>query len=314
MRGIVAKLATFALLAGCGLARTGLLAGGGPSGAPDAATPPPPPIGPGDASSLVGDDAGLPGDDAGSASDAVVVTVVDASDAAEDSCPPPSSDAAVSVVTATSTAPTIDGDLSDWGCGPWTLLSQENAAYARQSGQDVSAQFALRWDSAGLYFGAHVVVPTVRGDDPANPYNNDAVEIYLSGDSPLTGDYDPASHQFIVDWKNLAVDYGPLYYPPGKPAPNPPQFQWKAKTVADGWQVEVAISWPALLSGKAPASGGSIGFDLQLDDGDGTALDTQVLAGLAPHAAACGCKACCCGKSPDFPNCDTLTFGRVTLE
>ena len=319
MRGTVAKVATLGVLAGCGLARSGLLAGSDvPGDNPDASTTSPPPpdattsgIGPG-ADASPGADAGAPSDDAPSAPD--VATSLDAGDASEAACPPPSSDAAVSVATAAATAPTIDGDLSDWGCGPWTELSQANAAYARQSGQDVSAQFALRWDAAGLYVAAHVVVPTVHGSDPVNPYNNDAVEIYVSGDAPLTGDYDPTSHQFIVDWKNLAVDYGSVHYPPSQPTPNPPQFKWMAKTVADGWQVEIAIAWPALGKGKAPTSGGSVGFDLQLDDGDGTALDTQVIAELAPHAAACGCKACCCGQTPDFPNCDTLTFATVALQ
>ena len=319
MWGTVAKLATFGLVAGCGLAVSGLLDPNDPAaGGPDGSTPYPGLLDatgavttPGSDGGTAGpEDAGAPEDDAPSSADASVPD--DAADASEGgACPSPSADAAVSLVAPIAPAPTIDGDLTDWGCGPWTALTQTNAAYAMQNGQSVSAQFAVRWDAANFYFAAHVAVPLVRGDDGTNPYNNDAVEIYLSA-PPVNGDYDATTHQYIVDWKNLAVDYGPVHSPPNRPAPSPPHFTSQTKKVADGWQVEVAIGWPAVM--KKPASGAAVAFDVQLDDGDGTALDTRVIETLAPHSAACGCKSCCCGQANDFPNCDTLTFVTVTLE
>jgi hypothetical protein len=327
MRGTVAKLATAAtlgLLAGCALATSGLLAptAGDPGGA-DASTPAPsttdattgsvPP--PGTDGSITGD-GGTPSDDAPATSSADA-SAEDATSTTDAACPAAAQDAAVSVVTSIAPPPKIDGDLSDWGCGPWTTLDTANAAYTLQNGQALAGVFAVRWDSAALYFAAHIVVATLQGSDGTNPYNNDAVEIYVSGDSPLTGDYDATSHQYIIDWHNLAVDYGSLHYPPNQPSTSPKSFTSQTKQVADGWQIEAAIAWPALVKGKAPTSGAKLALDVAFDDGDGTELKSQLVETLATHSLTCGCQSCCCGEvspSPDMPNCDTLCFAGVTLQ
>ena len=177
-------------------------------------------------------------------------------------------------------------------------------------GQTLSGQYAVRWDATNLYVAAHIVVPTLEGDNTTSPYDNDAIELYASGDAPRTGDYDTHAHQYIVDWHNLAVDYGSNR----KATPNPPNFASQVRIVADGWQIEAAIGWQALVTASPPPAATSIGLDIQFDDGDGTSIKKAVLAMIAPHPSACGCAACCCGQALDLPDCDTLCFGGVTLE
>ncbi len=309
-------MATSGLLAGCGLAQNGLLEIGADGGGTDSSSKTDAPdatvaeAGPPADASLPGDanvpDGSVTPDDAASIADA---------GPADSACPSPSNDAAVSVITSIAAPPTIDGNLTDWGCGPWIELNDSNAAYTRVDGQTISGEFAVRWDANNVYVGAHIVVPTLQGTNTTEPYVNDAFEIYLSGDSPLTGDYDKLSHQYIVDWHNLVVDYGPSNYGSMEAVTSPPSFTSAVMVVSGGWQVEAAIGWSALEdNSKAPGTGASIGVDVELDDGDGVTLNTQVLAILAAHSSTCGCKTCCCGEATDYPNCDTLCFGGATLQ
>ena len=107
----------------------------------------------------------------------------------------------------------IDGDLSDWGCPKFASLTPSNAAKVlpRTSGATVTVtgEFAIRWDATSLYFAVRVTDGNVGGNNATDPYLNDAVEIYLAGDTTLTGDYTNIDHQYVVDYKNLRTDYGP---------------------------------------------------------------------------------------------------------
>jgi hypothetical protein len=316
--GAVAIVATLALVSGCGLEISGLgAAADGDAGT----TKPPPPDATvpattgGDASSLP-DDAGASSADAPTTNDATTTTDA-GTDAADAACPPPSTDASLSIATQIAPPPVIDGNLTDWGCGPWIDLNDTNAATVLQNGQTISGQYAVRWDPMNVYVAAHIVVPTLMGTNAADPYENDAIEIYITGDSAPTGDYDRSSHQYVVDWHDDVVDYGPLEYPPNQADTSPKNFTSQVKVVPGGWQVEAAIGWQALVNGKAPTAGATIAFDVAFDDGNGTALLTQLMAIVAPHSISCGCQSCCCGEvspDPDAPNCDTLCFGSLTLQ
>jgi hypothetical protein len=322
MRGIVAialsvVVATTSSLVGCGLDRSGLEAPGRDAGGVDgAATTTPVDATVPEASTTM--DASSPeaasSDDATSTND---TGAADASDGAADAaCPSPDPDASVTVVTKITPAPTIDGNLSDWGCIGWTALNDKNAAYVLENGQKISGTYAVRWDPMNIYVAAHIVVPTLMGTNATEPYVNDAIELYLTGDNPPTGDYDMQSHQYVVDWHDTIVDYDYGLNPSSKT--NPPHVNAKTLVVSDGWQIEAAVGWQALLMGGGPgfASGNTIALDIAFDDGDGTTLKTQLMAMIAPHSSACGCTNCCCGggPNPDMPNCDTLCFGSVTLQ
>src|SRR5262249_4348423 len=131
-----------------------------------------------------------------------------------------------------------------------------------------SADVALRWDHDAIYVAVHVVDPDVTGADTIDPYKNDCVELYVTGESAPSGDYDGSSHQLIVDWKGLAVDYGPAHTG-NPPANNPAHFTAQTKKAPDGWNLEAAIGWQ-LFSTAALAEGQQLGLDLEANDGDGT--------------------------------------------
>ena len=223
--------------------------------------------------------------------------------------------AAIDTIAAIAPPPVIDGDLADWPCDGWMELSATTAAFAKTGGDVVSALVAVRWDANGVYVALKITDPIVGGNDPTNPYNNDAVEIFATGEATPTGDYDATSHQWVTDWKGLEVDYGPTHY--GQPADTAPaHFSAKGTVVTGGWQFEASFGWQVVLP-AAFASGAEFGFDVQLDDGNGTQQLGALILALAPSAGercACTQVGCCCGQPVDLPYCDSARMARVTLE
>ncbi len=324
MRGVGFAVATMVVaIAGCGLATSGLfdpsstvpsLDGSSAIVTPtfDANGPP------------TTNDAGPPqsdsGDDAGSP--------ITPQDAASDGPPSTGSDAscvdtqdAATIATITSwpapPAPKIDGVLSEWPCDGRIDFSATNAAYTKPSTHSLSATVQARWDKQNVYLAVHVIDSTVGGNDAVDPYNNDSVEVYVSGDSSLNGDYDVTTHQYITDWKGLVVDYGPSHAG-DNPDTKPAHFVAASVTVSDGWTFEASIGWQALYGagGAVFASGTSLALDLEINDGDGTSQIAALVLTLAPAQPTCTCvqNQCCCGATNDLPSCDSARIGRVTLE
>jgi hypothetical protein len=213
--------------------------------------------------------------------------------------------------------PTIDGDLSEWPCTGAVDFSATNAAFSKNSSYALSADIQVRWDQNNVYVAARVYDSQVGGDDDTDPSNNDSVEIYVSGDPTLDGDYDPNTHQYITDWKNLTVDYGPVHA--GNAAvTSPPSFKSGTGTMTGGWTFEASIGWQALYAGgnNKFTAGTNIALDFEVNDGDGTQQVAALVLTMAPAAASCTCTQanCCCGETPDVPSCDSQRITRVTLE
>jgi hypothetical protein len=209
--------------------------------------------------------------------------------------------------------PKIDGDLSDWPCDGWVAVSASNAAYVKTGSEPLSAEIAVRWDKGYVYVAARITDPSVGGNDAIDPYKNDSVEVYVTGDATPTGDYDAISHQFVVDWKGLVADYGPSHG--GLPADkNPPHLKAATGTTPGGWTFEASIGQQAFAFGPL-ASGSQLGLDVEINDGDGTGQVGALIPALAPALSTCAClQQCCCGKSPDLPYCDSARILRTTLQ
>jgi hypothetical protein len=326
MRGAAFAIATmFVAIAGCGLATSGLFdpsgTGSTPDGSPsvipivDSAGP-----APGDEAGASNGDAGgdagmsLGGEDAGS--DAPNVSAVDAA------CVPSNDPAAIATVTGwpNPPPPKIDGDLSDWPCDGRVDLTDTNAAYVKNSAHPLEALVEARWDKQNIYIAIHVRDSNLdggAGDDLVNPYNNDSVEVYVSADATLDGDYDALSHQYITDWKGLIVDYGPSH--DGDPPDTAhAHFTAATMTAADGWNFEASLGWQALYTGGSNsfAAGTNLALDFEVNDGNGTSQVAALILTMAPAQASCTClqTGCCCGQNPDVPYCDSGRIGRVTLQ
>jgi len=224
---------------------------------------------------------------------------------------------------------TIDGDLGDWGSPAFTLLAASDAALimgpdgtctaANATSQCLvpngeTVEVALLRDASNLYFGIRVTVPGVGGTSTTAPYTNDAVEIYLRGDAAATGDYTMLDHQYVIDWQNLAIDYGPPQAGTGQT--NPPGLTSAVKVGAgnDSYVVEASVALTE-LGQSSLAPGQKLGFDLGVDHGQGTVATRSFLVWwMSAHSAPTCSTAKCMGCNPDQPYCDTLDFGLLCAD
>jgi hypothetical protein len=309
-------LSSIMTLAGCGLATSGLFADvplaantadAGSSGLkPDASAPALDASGgsPFDAGSIDANDASTADGGGGGDDD-------DGGDA--DACSGTTDVTSLGSIAESDAPPVIDGDLRDWPCSGWLTITPSNAGFVRTGGDPLAAEIATRWDQGNLYVAVHVIDPSVAGNNATDLYTNDSVELYLTGDPAPTGDYDSVSHQYVTDWTGRIVDYGPSH--DNKPGDRQPaHFTAATRPMPDGWALEAQIGAPAVVAG-AFVSGANIGFDVEINDGDGTNQRGSLIAALSPVPAACTCKQqqCCCGHPVDLPYCDSARIARSTL-
>jgi hypothetical protein len=224
---------------------------------------------------------------------------------------------------------TIDGDLGDWGSTAFTLLDASDAALIMGPNGNCTAatatsqclvpngetsEFAFLRDATNLYVGARITVPNVGGGNTTDPFTNDAIELYVRGDATATGDYTSNDHQYIIDWANLVLDYGPSQTNMG--LANPPGVTSAVK-VAPGlnsYVVEVQIAL-GQLGQTSLTPGQMLGLDFGVDHGQGTEATRSFLVWwMATHAAPKCATPKCMGCSPDQPYCDTLDFGLICAE
>ena len=249
-----------------------------------------------------------------------------AQEAPPSACPPASGGMLVAQHPAG--AITVDGDLGDWGAPTFLLLDASDAALITgPSGATCnaanatpkclvpageSAEMALLVDATALYVGVRVTVPNVGGTDTTDPYLNDAVEVYLRGDPTATGNYTNVDHQYVVDWQNLVLDYGPSVT--DTPQANPPGVTTAVKVGGGGYVLEMKVAL-SQLGRSSLAPGQTVGFDLGIDHGQGTAASRSFIVWwMATHAPPSCTNAKCTGCSPDQPYCDTLNFGVACSE
>lgn len=232
---------------------------------------------------------------------------------AKPACPEPAPNAGNIVASKTTSTITLDGVLDDWGCTPFVHVSQATSAYTQTNGANAStlaADFAVTWDDQYLYVAVRVTDAAVQGSDPTNPFLNDAIEIYVAGESAANGDYSAADHRYVIDHQNLAVDYSYMGTPPM--VPSPPGFLSAAQNTDTGYAIEARIAASA-LGATALASGKAMGFDLAIDDGDGQTQAITMVWALTT-SDSCACQRCCCLAPSPLPFCDTRRFGRLTLQ
>jgi hypothetical protein len=205
---------------------------------------------------------------------------------------------------------TIDGTLTEWGCVPFTLVDKATApriAGSNPSGATLSAELALGYDAQYLYFAARIT-DTITGTSTAEPYLNDAVEIYLDGDATLAGTYGASDHQYVIDHKLFIKDYGPAT--PAVPAAA--VLTAAVQKSAGGWVLEARVAWSAL--GGSVTAGRRVGFDVGFTNGSGTTQEQMLYWWYGPGTGAGVCTGgeWCCGAGSD-PWCDTRRFGFAEL-
>jgi hypothetical protein len=145
---------------------------------------------------------------------------------------------------------TIDGVINE---AAWNLNNSITKNVIGTSNNTVT--FGALWDNNNLYIAARVLDNTLHNDSP-DPWNNDAIEVYIDANNNKLTTYDGNDNQFIKGWNS-----GTLF---SKVGVNGAQHAWAA--INGGYAIEISIPWSQL--GITPAAGRNIGFDIGNDDDD----------------------------------------------
>lgn len=164
----------------------------------------------------------------------------------------------------------VDGDLSEWSTvKPMYVKNSWDVDASKYEG----AEFYVGYDDNYIY-----IAGSVSDDNIANNYklgklwNGDAVEVFLDLNpdaNPGNPAYTADCYQFIfsptsVDKKPAMTVMGPAFAPDSVPQSS----LISVKKREAGWQFEAAISKQD-LKGYNFKSGKVVGFNLQIDQGDG---------------------------------------------
>jgi len=170
---------------------------------------------------------------------------------------------------------TMDGDLSEY-----SLDYNSDLVVAGTGPNNNTVTWGAVWDENNLYIGAKVVDGTVDLAATGNPWDNDAIELYIDGNNTKDGAYSAGSFdtQLIMDVvSNNAngADGTDLMWQKadGVAITN---FSSKWLNTSTGYTVEFRLGWDNFAF--APGRDRTIGFSLGNDDNDnGTGRDYQTV-------------------------------------
>jgi len=159
----------------------------------------------------------------------------------------------------TTTAPTIDGNLNE---SFWNL--NKPVAKVTTGTLNNTETFAAVWDNTNVYVAVKVLDATITTSN-TNAYDNDAVELYFDMNH-TSGAYDATCFQWIkVEgstniWQKLGTGTGATT--------TTSSVQSASQLITGGYTMELAIPWSVL--GVTPSTTAKYGFDIGVDDCDGT--------------------------------------------
>ncbi len=178
-------------------------------------------------------------------------------------------------------APTIDGNLGEWGSLNDVINQPVFGAQNWVGNNDASATYKLGWDANKLYIATYVKDDVfVQNQSGAQLFRGDSLELLL--DTNLGGD---SGNAFLnSDDYQLGISPGGLTTG-NNPAPQ--AYRWypsnlrglassvsvASAKVGDGYLVEAAIPWSVL--GVSPYGGLTMGFALSVSDNDATGQAIQ---------------------------------------
>ncbi|RAW01122.1 hypothetical protein DQQ10_11885 [Pseudochryseolinea flava] len=146
---------------------------------------------------------------------------------------------------------TVNGNLNETGWDVTKVFSK-----ATVGSPNNTASFGVLWDNTNLYIGARVLDANLFSDS-SDPWEDDAVEIYIDANNNKLGSYDGQDNQIIKNYNKSTVFT--------KVGISGLQHAWSS--IAGGYSIEMAIPW-SQLGISSPAAGTTIGFDIGYDDDD----------------------------------------------
>jgi hypothetical protein len=136
------------------------------------------------------------------------------------------------VIPSVSPAPALDGNVSDWPALRFQLRFSSAADAVgtdpSPSDADCSVDFDLAWGASALYLGARVR-DDEQGLDSDFVWQDDSLELYLSGDADGTAAYDANDHQFTMVRDGRIADLGTEFSPGSR------GIELATRATGEGW-------------------------------------------------------------------------------
>lgn len=139
------------------------------------------------------------------------------------------------------------------------------------SGEGFSGSAIVTWNDQGMVFDFTVVDATPRNDS-SEPWNDDAVEVFLDLNGAKSATYQGDDFQIIVP-RDESATHSP------QPSANTAAMPVVERSSnAAGYKVKISVPWSTIGVAGDPPLGADIGFDLAVDnDSDGGGRDAQVV-------------------------------------
>jgi hypothetical protein len=181
------------------------------------------------------------------------------------------------------TPPVIDGNEdAAWSAVPRYKLANVIGSFSSgeafsplSSPNDLSADFRAMWDENNLYLlvdvtddilvhdPSHSQSITLPSGSVAVPWwYDDSIEVYIDADNSKSTQYDNDDAQYYFVWDKTKPTIG-VHNQHGRLE----NVEFAMVTTDKGYRTEIKFPWTTL--GKKPATGATIGFDVQVNDSDG---------------------------------------------
>jgi hypothetical protein len=169
------------------------------------------------------------------------------------------------VIKKTSVAPVIDGNIDKiWESVPSNELNNIILGN-RTSASDISASFKATWDDENLYLLVQIK-DELKSGKGSTDYSHDGIEIYIDSDNNKPEYYENDEFMFRYSWNsdNMRI----IRNDAGEEI-----LCAQANTEA-GYNAEIAFPWKAISC--IPERGRYIGFDVQVNDNDGSERECKI--------------------------------------
>lgn len=198
----------------------------------------------------------------------------------------------------------IDGDLDDWPTC-FVTVDTTTAGLVRDEGANgrfATGQFSVAADATHLYVAAAVSGVLPLGDQPPpDVYENNAISVYFDGGgSATTAAYPADAAQIVVDHAGREQAFRS-----GSTVVVTDLATGVTSAGSATFSIEMAVE-PGTFG--LAAFGATIGFDIGIVGGNGSALTSELL-----WFQRCTMPACECSDGSAAPYCDAREFGAVVI-
>ena len=162
----------------------------------------------------------------------------------------------------TLSAVTLDGNPDE---SMWEFNT--NVTRVISGSPDNTVNYAVLWDNNNLYVAVKVLDANLYSDS-SNPWDDDAVEVYIDAENNGGTSYGTYDRQFIQAFNSSVL---------WEQNNNTTGVQHAWSSISGGFAIEMAVPW-SNIGISSPSAGLTIGFDIGNDDDDnGNARESQLM-------------------------------------